>query len=393
MAGVERLSLRFYAELPVLAEFSEVARPERFAPLPADWHVAACDVRNSTAAVQAGDYKHVNTVAAAAVTAVLNAAGDTEVPFVFEGDGSAFCVPEGLLEDVQAALAKTREMARTSFGLELRVATVPAARVREAGFDILVARYRVSENYVQAVFAGGGMAFAERYMKDPATAGQCAVGAGVVPRGSHEGLECRWQDIPSLRGETLSLIVRAAGNDPRIYRELFAKVAEIYGAEDACHPVTLPALSMTLEGERLDNEVGVRVPERGAWGRWQRRMWIRLVVILGWFLMKFRIRTEDTDWALYKPTLVRNSDVRKFNDVYRQILAGTAAQRAELTAWLEERYAKRELAYGLHVADRAHMTCLVFDYSGRHLHFIDGADGGFFAASVGFKERLARLGR
>lgn len=382
---------RFYAELPLLTAFSEVSRPERFAPLPADWHVATCDVRNSTAAVEGGDYKHVNTVAAAAVTAVLNAAGDTEVPFVFEGDGSTFCVPPELLEDARSALAKTREMARTSFGLELRVATVPAARVREAGFDILIARYRVSENYVQAVFAGGGIAWAERYMKDPATAGLCAVGAGVAPRGSHEGLECRWRDIPSLHGETVSLIVRAAPGNPQVYRELIGKVAEIYGSDERCHPVTLPALSMTLDGERLDNEVGVRVPERGAWGRWRRRLWIRLVVVLGWFLMRYRIRTEDTDWSLYKPTLVRNSDVRKFNDGYRQVLAGTAAQRAALTAWLEERYAKRELAYGLHVADRAHMTCLVFDYSGRHLHFIDGADGGLFAASRAFKQRAAKL--
>ena len=31
--------------------------------------LAACDVRNSTAAVQGGEYKHVNTVAAAAVSA------------------------------------------------------------------------------------------------------------------------------------------------------------------------------------------------------------------------------------------------------------------------------------------------------------------------------------
>jgi hypothetical protein len=178
-----------------------------------------------------------------------------------------------------------------------------------------------------------------------------------------------------------------------VYGELIRKVAEIYGSDERCHPVTLPALSMTLDAERLDNEVGVRVPERGAWGRWRRRLWIRLVVILGWFLMRFRVRTEQTDWSLYKPTLIRNSDVRKFNDVYRQVLAGNPAQRAALTAWLEERYARRELAYGLHVADRAHMTCLVFDYSGRHLHFIDGADGGFFAAAVGFKQRAADLGR
>ena len=383
---------RFYAELPVLTEFSEVTRPERFAPLPPDWHVATCDVRNSTAAVLAGEYKHVNTVAAAAVSAVLNAAGEVEVPFIFEGDGSAFCVPPALLEDVRAALAKTRDMALASFGLELRVATVPAARVREAGVDILVARYRVSENYVQAVFAGGGMAWADRYMKDPATAQLCAVGAGVAPRGSHEGLECRWRDIPSRHGETVSLIVRAAGGSVRVYRELIAKVAEIYGSDEACHPVTLRALSMTLGGRRLDNEVGVRAAGRGAWGRWRYRTWIRLVVLLGWFLMKFGMRTEQTDWSRYRPTLVRNSDVRKFNDVYRHLLAGTAAQRAALTAWLEERYARGELAYGLHVSDRAHMTCLVFDYTGRHLHFIDGADGGFFAAASAFKERAARQG-
>jgi len=135
----------------------------------------------------------------------------------------------------------------------------------------------------------------------------------------------------------------------------------------------------------------VRAAGRGAWGRWRYRLWIRLVIVLGWLLMRFGLRTQQTDWSRYKPTLIRNSDVRKFNDVYRQLLAGTAAQRAALTAWLEERYARRELAYGLHVTDRAHMTCLVFDYSGRHLHFIDGADGGFFAASRAFKERAAAL--
>jgi hypothetical protein len=382
---------RFYAELPLFTDFSAVTQVERFAPLPPDWHVATCDVRNSTAAVQAGEYKEVNTVAAAAVTAVLNAARDTDIPFVFEGDGSSFCVPAALLDEVRSALAKTRDMARASFNLELRVATLPATQVREAGFDILVARYQVSENYVQAVFAGGGMAWAERYMKDPATAGLCAVGAGVAPRGSHEGLECRWRDIPSPHGETVSLIVRAAGGDPRVYRDLIGKVAHIYGSDDQCHPVTLPALSMTLGGRRLDNEVGVRAADRDARGKWRYRLWIRLVVLLGWFLMKFSVRTKETDWSLYKPTLIRNSDVRKFNDVYRQILAGTAAQRAALTAWLEERYAQRELAYGLHVTDRAHMTCLVFNYSGRHLHFIDGADGGLFLAAKAFKERVAKL--
>ena len=103
------------------------------------------------------------------------------------------------------------------------------------------------------------------------------------------------------------------------------------------------------------------------------------------------MRSTPATSSTSQARLIRNSDVRKFNDVYRQILAGTAAQREALTAWLEERYAQRELAYGLHVTDRAHMTCLVFNYSGRHLHFIDGADGGLFSAAKAFKERVATL--
>ena len=391
-------SAGFYAGLPVLRDFTAVTRTENFAPLPGDWHVATCDVRNSTLAVEAGNYKHVNTVGASAVTAILNAAGELEIPFVFEGDGSAFCVPPQLLEDAKAALVKTQEMARNSFGLELRVATLPVAKIREAGFDIQVARVRVSENYIQSAFAGGGMAYADKYMKDPATAPLCEIAPGsIAPRGSLEGLECRWQDIPSVHGETVSLMVRALakGNSRAadVYREVIAKVQEIYGSDDACHPLMPPAMQLapTLSARQLGNEVGVHAAERGPFGKWLWLMRARWYVILGWFLMKFGLKTGETDWGAYKETLFRNTDVRKFNDVYRQILSGNAAQRGALDAWLAGRYAKRELVYGLHVTDRAHMTCLVFNYSGRHLHFIDGADGGLFLAAKAFKERAAKL--
>lgn len=200
----------FYTQLPVLTEFADVGRPECYSPLPDNWHVVMCDVRDSTAAVEAGRYKNVNTVGAAMITAALNAAGKVDIPFIFEGDGAMLCVPPQLLDAARAALLQTQAMARESFGLALRVATLAMAQIRAAGFNIQVARYRVSEHYIQAVFAGGGMAYADRYMKDPACAPLCAVQAGdVAPRGSFEGLECRWQDIPSRHGETVSMMVRA----------------------------------------------------------------------------------------------------------------------------------------------------------------------------------------
>jgi len=381
-----------------MAAFEEVTRAGSYAPLPDDWHVALCDVRNSTAAVAAGKYKNVNTIGAAAITAVLNAAGSLDVPFSFEGDGCVLCVPPRLLDDTRAALAMTQQIARDSFGLELRIATVPVARIREAGFYVRVARYGVSEHYVQAVFAGGGIAYADGLIKDPATARQYEIEPGSVnPRGSHDGLECRWQDIPSRYGETVSLMVRALDPDAdraaALYRDVIARVREIYGDDDACHPLSVPELAMTLSGGRLGNEVGVRAAGSGPLGRWLALMRTRCIVALGWILMRLRVRTAETDWGRYKEALVRNSDVRKFVDIYRQILAGTGAQRETLNRWLEERYAGGELIYGLHVTDRAHMTCLVFNYAGRHLHFIDGADGGLFLAARAFKERARQMAK
>src|SRR5258705_11713013 len=138
------------------------------------------------------------------------------------------------------------------------------------------------------------------------------------------------------------------------------RVQEISDTDEASHPLTPPIVTLmpTLSARQLGNEVGVRAADRGPFGKWLWLMRARWFVILGWFLMKFGLKTEETDWSKYKETLVRNTDVRKFNDVYRQILAGDAALREALDAWLAERYARRELVYGLPVTDRAHMTCL-----------------------------------
>jgi len=328
---------------------------------------------------------------------MLNASEGVEIPFIFEGDGAMLCVPPQLLQAARDALLQSQRVARGSFGLDLRIATLPLGQVCAAGHQVLVTRYKVSDHYIQAVFAGGGMAWADRYMKDPATAPLCAVDStNAQARGDFEGLECRWQDIPSRHGETVSIIVKALSADPqeaaRVYGDVTARVREIYGQDEACHPVWPPNLSFSLNGMRLANEAGVRAADRGPMGQWLYLMKTRAMVVLGWFLMRFGLHTGKTDWGRYKQVLARNSDVRKVNDCFRQILAGNRQQREALTAWLEEEYAKREVVFGTHVTDRAQMTCLVFDYSGRHLHFIDGADGGLFMAAKALKERVARLG-
>ena len=100
---------RFYSQLKVLTDFEDVGSLENYSPLPNDWQVIMCDVRNSTAAVDAGRYKNVNTVGAAVITAMLNAAGDIEIPFIFEGDGAMLCVPPKLVGTAQSALLQSKQ--------------------------------------------------------------------------------------------------------------------------------------------------------------------------------------------------------------------------------------------------------------------------------------------
>jgi hypothetical protein len=221
------------------------------------------------------------------------------------------------------------------------------------------------------------------------------VDESVEPMADMRGFECRWEDVPSRHGETVSLMVRVVERDPgrsvAMYREIVAKVRELYGDDETSHPLAVPDLHLSLSARRLGIEAAIRTAARSAIGNW---LWVqgaRVAVVVGAIAMRYGWRGRGTDWGGYRDAVVRNADVRKFIDVYRQILAGTAAQREALTAWLEDRYARGELVYGLHVSDRAHMTCLVFDYSGRHLHFVDGADGGFFLAAADFKKRVARL--
>jgi hypothetical protein len=113
-------SSRFYSALQVITEFEAVTRAESYAELPADWHVAFCDVRNSTAAVAAGKYRNVNSIGAAAITAVINAAQGVDIPFSFEGDGAV----NGLVLGVTLFLGSCLQVFGFGSGAALLVAFV-----------------------------------------------------------------------------------------------------------------------------------------------------------------------------------------------------------------------------------------------------------------------------
>lgn len=382
----------FYREVPARRTFGEVLDAGAYRPLPDAWWIVLGDVVDSTGAIARGAYKEVNLVGGAILAAARNALGTEEFPYVFGGDGATLAVPPEAVDALRPALEMTRGLAAGSYGLDLRVGLVRMAEVRAAGREVGVARFLLSADVALAALGGDGLAWVEALVKHPERGASHRISGLRDPSsGVFQGLECRWAGIPSPRGETLALLAVATGRDEaadlRTYRELLATLDAVIGLSGLV-PVADEQLRLESAAGRFEGEVGLRARSKA--GRWLARQRIRIETAGGRWLMARGWRTPGTDWGRYRGDVVRHSDYRKFDGALRMILAATTKEREALTAWLDSAYAAGRLAYGLHVAREALMTCLIFSRERRHVHFLDAAEGGYARAAADLKRRLAR---
>jgi hypothetical protein len=243
----------FYAQIPVFDGFARLTDPALYRLLPDNWVLGLSDVVASTAAIQAGQYKSVNVAGAALIAAVSNALGQRDFPFTFGGDGASFALPPEDAETARAALAATAAWVRDDLALALRVALVPVAAIRAAGWDVRIARYAPSPDVSYAMFMGGGLAWAGQELKAGAYAVEPAT-PGTRPDLS--GLSCRWQEFPARHGLILSLIatpVVAESEAP--FQELVGDILRMTGREsEARHPISDPKRAMGWPPPGLDVE-------------------------------------------------------------------------------------------------------------------------------------------
>ncbi|MBD1828846.1 DUF3095 domain-containing protein [Microcoleus vaginatus GB1-A2] len=386
-------SENFYSQLPLLDNFLKITDVGNFFDVPDDWYIIVTDIRGSTKAIEAGKYKEVNLLGACSIVAVLNVAGKTEIPFVFGGDGASLLMGPSLLPAAQKALLATQQLAKTEFDMDLRVGLVPVKVVVAANYPVKIAKFKVSENYNQAVFIGGGLTRATELIKDPAAGNIYSIkNNGVSPTADFSGLECRWQDIPSKYGEIVTLLVMVRSDlgqqSHQFYRKIFKKINYIYGKENSLNPIDSKNLKLTLNSTKLIQETLVRASSATWLDRQLYLSKIQLETALGSLLMNLKVKTEELDWGVYKDIAIAATDYRKFDDMLRMVISGNEWRRKKLTGYLERNYREGKLVYGLHVSDRALMTCLVFERGGRQVHFVDGADGGYALAAKDMKQRM-----
>jgi hypothetical protein len=375
----------FFTQLPAFDHFDGVTEPGNYRPLPDNWWLATADVMSSTQAIAAGRYKAVNMAGASVISALLNALGHRDVPFVFGGDGALVAVPAPALELTRPALAAVRTWVQEELDLSLRVALVPMRDVRASGHDVQVARFQAAPEVSYAMFAGGGASWAEAEMK----AGRYGIEA--APPGTRPnlaGLSCRWNPIGSRHGAMVSVIAVPLAGKSQAFGALVNQIVRLIGNQERDgHPVPGEGPDFALPPKGLDMEARAAAPPGE---RFKRKGKILYEMALGVFSDKTGLALGRFSGRQYRSDTARNTDFRKFDDGLKMTLDLDAARLAQIEAALEAASREGICTYGIHRQDSALMTCIVPSPLHRdHLHFVDGAAGGYAMAAAQMKAKRA----
>jgi len=383
----------FYQNLPYCVAFTDYPKKEFYTDLPIDWLVIITDVKGSTVAIEAGRYKEVNALGVASIIAIINAVKPIEIPYVFGGDGATLCIPPSQLKKVKAALSAAREMAKIEFNLDLRVGLVTVEELIAADHEVKLAKYKVSDAYTQTLFWGSGFSYAELLIKSKTLGHKYAVEKNYPADGCFDGFECRWNEIPSPHEKTLSLLVSAHGETEtetiQIYQKLNKFIFNTYGDEAHYCPVREEGMSLALARKKLMTETRIRNAFKSPWAKTRYLIKLFFLSLIGKWLMARGVKTADTNWKEYKKTFIANSDFQKFDEMLRMIISGTNKQHESLINYLKREKNKGKLSYGIHLSTHSLTTCLVFNYSKNHLHFLDGSNGGYAMAAKELKRQLS----
>ncbi|MGB0712919.1 MAG: DUF3095 domain-containing protein [Gammaproteobacteria bacterium] len=385
----------FFPRLPPIRHLSGLVDDSYYRPAPEDWLVVVSDIVNSTNAVESGRYKDVNMVGACVITATLNVTDSRNTPFAFGGDGATLLIPAEAHRVVADELARTRDLAMRTFGLVLRVGIVPISDLRAHGTDVRVARYEVSEGNFLAMFSGGGVDLAERWIKQDETGAAYRIADDRVSGPPDlNGLSCRWNPIKPRRDRVVCLLASAARRDDAgaraVMSDLMGRLRAALGEDideaNPIHPETLrfrwPPVGLLTEAQLT----------RGRKSLTRRVTELLAETLVQWFAERFSLRAGAYDAATHRAEMSRNNDFCRVNDELLMVLDCTLDQAQRIRATLEDASAEGLIHFGMSLVDQALMTCLVFDLSAkRHLHFIDGNGGGFWEAARAYKaQRNAR---
>lgn len=373
----------FYSRLPTNEiSLSELLVEEHlFYKIPDDWQVLITDVKQSTQAVKNGLHETINLVATGSIIAVLNTVykENLSIPFFFGGDGATFIVPPSILNKLLASLLLHKNQVQNNFGLYLRVGYVPVAEIYEQGHELLISKLKSSALFTIPVLLGTGVVYAEKIIKrdDYMLA---------LPTVENEldlsGMQCRWDKIkpPADYSEVISLVVVPGKEKEQaaVFKKVIDKLDEIYGSPETRMPITVSRLKLKTTLKKIGLEMRAKLGTMKP--IYLIKTWV--TTLLGTFY--FKTKTGKN----YLLNLVRLSDTLVIDGKISTVISGTSEQRERLTAALNALEKNGDIKYGLFVSRESVISCYVRNLDDKHIHFIDGSEGGYTNAAAMLKKKI-----
>jgi Protein of unknown function (DUF3095) len=377
----------FYSRLPVneIALADLLSEEHLFYPVPANWHIVITDIRRSTLALEKGLHETVNLLAAGSIVAVLNIAlkAGITIPFFFGGDGASFLLPDSLLDTSIRALLEHQANTLRNFDLDLRVGSLPVAAVYEKGYRLTVSKLRTSKSFIIPISLGDGLSYAERIIKgkDYLLSPPSLPGEGL----DLTGMQCRWDKVkpPQNDDEVVSLLVvaRDAGHQAASFRKVIVELDTIYGNLEKRRPISLVKLRLNGSLQKLALEMKTKFG--GMKPFYLAKSWLT-ALFARWY---FNTRTGLS----YLGQLVEMSDTLVIDGRINTVISGTAKQREQLEAALTRLEEEGDILFGLYISKESVISCYVRNLNEDHIHFVDGAEGGYTRAASVLKRKFSPL--
>lgn len=213
-----------------------------------------------------------------------------------------------------------------------------------------------------------------------------AAPAGTQPDLS--GLSCRFEVMPASRGLILSLLVMPTrGADPRAFRKVIEDVIDLVErSPDGGRPVPPQGPPLKWPPQGVDLEARTK---RGG-SLLARRVSVLAYTLFAYLIMRFDLKAGGFTPGVYKRQVAENSDFRKYDDGLRMVIDCTVELERALTDRLAVAAREGIVRYGVHRQDAAMMTCFTPSLlRSDHVHFIDGARGGYASAATALKAMMA----
>lgn len=370
----------FYSKLKAINSIKEIAKNNIYSKLPKDWYILATDIKDSTIAIKEGKYKEVNMVGALTIISILNINKNIDLPYVFGGDGAFVIIPQSIYHEAKQSLLAIQKISKDAYSLDLRIASICIDEVCKNNKEVLISKLKVSKDYYQAIINGGGLELCDDLLKN---SNNFLINDKIDENFQVDisGLECRWEAIPSPKDDTLSILIKSKNES--YYENILSNIESIIGDNKKRHPILENALNLSFKDKDLNYESSIY--SQNFFMKRLINLKLKMINVIGYILMKLNLK----DWSTYKQRVLSTTDTEKFDDILRMVVSTSKEETQILEEYLEKEFQKNTLIYGIHKSDSALMTCLIFERHGRHIHFVDGSNGGYALAAKDFKNRVA----